>query len=94
MSTISNSFPDSFSLAWVGIDVSKHQLDVYQLRTQQWSQFDNTPAGIEALSQQLKTIPDVAVVCEASGGYEWEMAWTLHQASIRVSIVNPTRVRN
>ncbi len=57
MSTISNSFPDSFSLAWVGIDVSKHQLDVYQLRTQQWSQFDNTPAGIEALSQQLKTIP-------------------------------------
>ncbi len=30
------------------------------------------PRILLKLSQQLKTIPDVAVVCEASGGYEWE----------------------
>lgn len=90
MSSNSESSPH----AWVGIDVSKHKLDVYLLETQHWSQFDNTPAGIEALGHQLKEITNVAVVCEASGGYEWEMAWTLHQADIRISIVNPTRIRN
>ena len=81
-------------LNWIGINVSKSSLDVYVLSSQTYSQFTNDSAGIAALAQQLLQLSHPAIVCEASGGYERELALKLHQLGMRVSIVNPRPVRD
>jgi transposase len=82
------------SLDWIGIDVSKDTLEVYLLRTQQAHRFSNSDSGLEALTQMLLTQPQPAVVCQASGGYELNLALRLHQLDLRLSIVNPRAVRD
>lgn len=85
--------PDS-PMSWIGIDVSKAKLDVYDLSRQRGYQFSNDPEGIAALTTLVLAQSNVAVVCEASGGYERAMALQLHQAGLPVSIVNPRPVRD
>ena len=82
------------SMNWIGIDVSKDKLDVYDLSAETYCSYSNDAVGIEALSQTLLTRPNPAVVCEATGGYEATMALRLHQHGIRVSVVNPRPVRD
>lgn len=82
------------SFNWIGIDISQANLDVYDLSVERGYEFKNDADGISALAKQLLTLSDVAVVCEATGGYEREMALHLAQLGIRVSIVNPRAVRD
>lgn len=82
------------ALNWVGIDVSKDKLDIYELATQSFSTFNNDLEGIDRLKQHLATQENLAVVCESTGGYESLMALNLHHAAIRVSVVNPRPVRD
>ncbi|MEM1251612.1 MAG: IS110 family transposase [Cyanobacteria bacterium P01_H01_bin.21] len=84
----------SISYHWVGIDVSKAKLDVYELSNQSYAQYENNEVGIAALCQHLLTVETVAVVCEATGGYELLMARRLHQQGVRISVVNPRSVRD
>lgn len=79
---------------WIGVDVSKSRLDIYDLNQQSNHQFTNDADGIQALLEHLQTIPYPAIVCEASGGYEREMTRILHQQGVRVSVVNPRPVRD
>ncbi|MEO0804586.1 MAG: IS110 family transposase [Cyanobacteria bacterium J06642_2] len=79
---------------WVGIDVSKDSLSVYNWQFQRYREYPNTPAGIASLAEELSSQTDVAVVCEATGGYESEMAFALYQQGFRVSVVNPRPVRD
>ena len=79
---------------WVGIDVSKAKLDVYDLSSQRYAQYDNREVGIAHLVQSLLTVEDVAVVCESTGGYESLMARRLHHQGLRISVVNPRAVRD
>lgn len=79
--------------SWVGIDVSKDSLDVYCLQTERSLRYPNTDEGIQALQSYLMDLAHPAVVCEASGGYEHTMALTLSAAGVRMSVVNPLRVR-
>ncbi|NEP19412.1 MAG: IS110 family transposase, partial [Leptolyngbya sp. SIO4C1] len=85
---------DETTFAWIGIDVSKDTLEVYDLSAETYSSYSNNAAGIEALSQQLLNRPHPAIVCEATGGYESTMALKLHQLGLRVSVVNPRPVRD
>ena len=55
---------------WVGVDVSQAKLDVYDLSSQHYTQYDNSEVGLASLSQALLAVENVAVVCEATGGYE------------------------
>lgn len=82
------------NLNWFGIDVSKDNLDVYDLASQALSTFSNNLDGIAALKQYLDPHANVAIVCEATGGYESLMALSLHHSNLRVSVVNPRRVRD
>lgn len=82
------------SLHWIGIDVSKDKLDVYDLSSETYTSYSNDVAGIDALAQWLLNRPHPAIVCEATGGYEMAMALRLHQLGVRVSIVNPRPVRD
>ena len=79
---------------WLGIDVSKDHLDVYDLSQAESTRYDNDSEGAERLWQALQDRSDWAVVCEASGGYEMLMATTLDAQGCRVSVVNPRQVRD
>lgn len=86
--------PASNSRNWIGIDVSKDSLSVYDLAHQNYQTYNNDAIGHQALCEYLSPQTNVAIVCEATGGYEMEMALRLHQQGWPVSIVNPRPVRD
>ena len=79
---------------WVGVDVSQAKLDVYDLSSQHYTQYDNSEIGLASLSQALLTVENVAVVCEAMGGDELLMTRRLPQQESRISVVTPRAVRD
>jgi len=76
---------------YAGVDVAKTTLQLHLQGSQ--AEFTNQPAGLIQLCQQLKTIPHVHVVCEATGGYERLLVQAMHRAQIPVSVTNPAQVR-
>src|ERR1035437_6965860 len=79
------------AVVYAGVDVAKATLQLH-LQGQQ-SEFSNTPKGLHQLCAQLKKVPRVHVVCEATGGYERALVKLLHQEQIPVSVTNPARAR-
>lgn len=78
----------------VGIDVSKHVLDVDPFDGKQ-SQVPNTKAGIRKLIKRIKAIPDqVVVCCESSGGYERLLVEVMLDSGVGIARVNAKRVRD
>jgi transposase len=82
------------NLSFVGIDVSKHKLDVARRPTGERLQFDNNAEGIRALVETLKTWGQIFVVLEATGGLERFVAAELASAEIELAVVNPRQVRD
>jgi transposase len=81
----------NLTTVYTGLDIAKASL---QLDLQNKSRdLSNTPAGHHQLVNRLVTLPNVHVVCEATGGYERAVVAALHAASIPVSVINPARVR-
>lgn len=78
---------------FVGIDVSKNQLDLAIWGQENVQQFTNDQKGIIALLAQLKEKVPTLIVLEASGGWEMMLAAELAFAQQPVAVVNPTRVR-
>ena len=82
--------PDVF----VGIDVSKAQLDVALRPTDEcWSVSQDEP-GIALLVERLRTIQPVLIVLEATGGLEVPVAGALAEAGLPVVVVNPRHARD
>ena len=83
---------------YVGIDVSKSQLDCALLQDDMQvvsTQFQNNAAGHVALLGWLRRhANDSLVVVEATGGYEAAMVATLATGGLRVAVVNPRQVRD
>lgn len=79
---------------YVGIDVSKTQLDVALLPTAEcWSE-PNDEAGIAHLVKRLEALDPALVVLEATGGLERSLTAALVQAQLPVTVVNPRQVRD
>lgn len=55
---------------FVGIDVSKAQLDVAMSPTGEQESFSNDETGIKALVKRLGAIGPALIVLEATGGFE------------------------
>jgi transposase len=81
----------STATVYVGVDVAKATLQVHRQGRQ--TELRNAPAAQAKLCRQLKMLPAVQVICEATGGYERDVVQALHKAKIPVSVVNPARVR-
>lgn len=79
--------------SYLGIDVSKSKLHL-ATDTQFVAEFDNSPAGRQALVLQLAANPLTLVALEASGGYERPVCQTLHAAGLAVAVVQPGCVRH
>lgn len=78
---------------FIGIDVSKKQLDVYASSSFS-SQFGNDDQGIDALVIQISELSPALIVLEATGGLERHCAAALASKGLPVSIVNPRQVRD
>ncbi len=57
------------SASYVGVDVSKHHLDVAFPGTRRVWRTRNDAAGIKALAERLVGLDRPQLVCEATGGY-------------------------
>jgi len=79
---------------FVGIDVSKAQLDVAIRPSAQILSVTNDKAGIKILIKQLKKLRPHLVVLESTGGLERQVISALLSAEIAVSMVNPRHVRD
>ena len=85
---------ESFSL-FVGVDVSKSQLDVFLPDSKTRLTIDNsTDAIVRELVKVLKQKTRVLVVMEATGGYESTLVRVLGETQIAVAVVNPRQVRD
>ena len=83
----------SSSAVYVGIDISSEHLDLCAPSIA-GKRFANTRTGRAALVRLLVKVGPVHVVCEATGGYERDLADALHAEDIPVSIMNPRQVRD
>jgi transposase len=79
---------------FVGIDVSKAQLDVALRPTEErWPVSQDEP-GIALLVERLRTIQPALIVLEATGGLEVPVAGALAEAGLPVVVVNPRHARD
>jgi transposase len=76
----------------VAIDIAKETLEVLSADGSR-DELPNDSAGLRRLLKPLKLLPNVLVVCEATGGYERPLLAALHQAKIAVAMLNPQRLR-
>jgi transposase len=81
------------SKTYVGIDVSKRNLDVHVYGSTDSRKFGNDEEGIGRLVNHMKVIQVTLIVFEATGGYERRSAKALREAGMPVAVINPTRVR-
>jgi transposase len=79
---------------FVGIDVSKHRLDVHIRPSGEAFSVDNDSKGHANLVEKLAGIAPTLVVLEATGGYQSAVAAELAAARLAVAVVNPRQVRD
>ncbi|MGQ0532300.1 MAG: IS110 family transposase [Caulobacteraceae bacterium] len=77
---------------FVGIDVSKHHLDVFDARTGASMHIPYSPAAVAALSKRLAASGEIAIF-EATGGYDRRLREALVRAGVPHVRVNPARAR-
>ena len=79
---------------FVGIDVSKQQLDVaVRPSGEQWT-VPHDEGGIRDLVTRLQALAPTLIVLEATGGLEVALASALATAPLPVAVVNPRQVRD
>ena len=81
------------ALRYVGIDVSKHMLDIFDDAVGDAQSIANAPQPIAEQVARWQC-GNVFVVFEATGIYDRELTSQLHEAGIRFARVNPARARD
>jgi transposase len=86
----------TLAACFIGIDISKSQLDVCIHRGGRERRFctGSDPAGLAHLCRRLKAIKPALIVLEATGGYERGALAALQAAGLPVARVNPRQVRD
>ena len=79
---------------FIGIDISKEQLDVHVLPKAVHFTCNNDSGGIEFLISRLQEECPALIIMEASGGHEITLAAELGAAGLPLAIVNPRQVRD
>lgn len=79
----------SQSERFIGIDVSKHTLDVAVRPDGTTAQFTNIPDGIAACVAAMTPLTPTVIVIEATGGLERPAVAALMAAGLPVAVINP-----
>ena len=83
----------NLALRCIGIDVSKHRLDIFDEAIGTAESIANAPQPITEQMARWRC-GNVFVVFEATGIYDRELAVQLQQAGIRYAWINPARARD
>ena len=78
----------------IGIDVSKHHLDIYVDHDGVLERFTNDGEGIRSLLSLLLNYQVNLVVAEATGGLELPMLIELYEAGYGIARVNPRWIKD
>ena len=81
-------------MKFVGIDVSKDNLDVAVTGESKTTRFAQTDEGREQLAAFVTGLQPRLVVLEATGGYEMAAVAVLLTSKIEVAVINARRVRD
>ena len=79
---------------WIGIDISKAELDVAVRPSGVRWQVHHDAAGIDALVERCVALAPQRIVVEATGGFEIGVAAALAAQHLPVVVVNPRQVRD
>jgi len=79
---------------FVGIDVSKAELEISLIPEEKTWKTSNDHGGIDELMERLSAMSPELVVLEATGGLEVPLAGALAAADFPVVVVNPRQVRD
>lgn len=93
MSRMQEKITRQLPAAYVGIDVGKHQLDVFVHPDGRQIQVANDAKAIRILIRKLKDYDVKLVTLEATSKYHRAAHTMLHEAGIAVAVVNPFRSR-
>ena len=85
---------DNLSKVYVGIDVSKSQLDVAIGKDGEYWQAGNERVGIQRTIARLKVLQPALIVVESTGGLETALITELFAAGLPFALVHPGRVRD
>src|SRR3990170_4602847 len=85
---------DHLSEVYVGIDVSKTQLDVAIGKDSEYWQASNDGVGIRKSVERLQAIQPALIVVESTGGLEVALVTELFAAGLPFALVHPGRVRD
>lgn len=77
----------------VGIDVSKHHLDIHILPSNESFQVSNDSAAFEQTCAKLKSLLPDRVVVEATGRMEKAFVQACVECELPVVVINPLRIR-
>jgi transposase len=83
---------ESNTSIFVGIDISKHQLDAAWGKERLSVPY--TPRGVADLIAAITAAPVTLVVLEASGGLEVKLVDALGAAGLPTAVINPSRARH
>lgn len=78
---------------FVGIDVSKAQLDVAIRPTGETWSVSHDDVGLDTVVARLQPVHPTMIVVEATGGWELRLAGALAAANLPVAVINPRQVR-
>ena len=78
---------------FVGIDVSKDQLDVHVRPNGERFAVGRDGKGLEELIGRLRTLSPQLIAIEATGGFETIAAAAIAGAALPLVIVNPAQVK-
>lgn len=84
----------SLTKIYVGVDVSKNQLDVHLHPIAKAISFANSEDGIKKMCKQLAAYVVEQIVCESTGGYEDLMLKMLRKLNYKVWQVEPNRIKS
>jgi transposase len=79
---------------FVGIDVSKTQLDMAVRPSGATESFPNEEPGIKTVVERLRAVKPMLIVLEATGGIERSAVRALVAAELPVTVANPRQVRD
>lgn len=79
---------------FVGIDISKKNLDIFLTPPDTSFTVPNTEAGMLKLVARMRQVLPQIILLEATGGYEFRVVAALREAEISVCCINPRQVRD
>jgi transposase len=86
-------FMKNIAKVYVGVDISKNNLDVYIYPVRKFFKVSNSKVGIEEIIRELAKHEIARIACEATGGYEKLLAQLLKEHNYSLWIVDPRRIK-